>query len=150
MGILRKGRTILEDLIGEEAVKVGTKYAKTGFDTAAKRAAPVRDAIRNQPLVKTFFKSVDPTIANAGTGLRMKVGWGIGLALGAPVAGAGAAAWDNRSTLMRNNASAAPVIPGGNIPALDYDASPNGTQAGDKTLGATGALVFGLNSGRHG
>lgn len=149
MGILRKARTLAEDLIGEEAVKVGTKYAKVGMHTAAAKISPVRDAVRNQPLVRKVFKSVDPTIANAGTGLRMR-GWAsTTLVGGAIVAGAGTAAWQNRGAFT-NNAANAPVMQGGNIPALDYDASANGTQMGNKSLGATGSLVFGLNSGRHG
>jgi hypothetical protein len=102
-----------------------------------------------QSLSKAFpklIKSVDPRLGNLYTGAATTalVGWA---AFGSIAAGTTAKGYMDMKTQQQTG----PATYVGNLPDYAYDAAGQvDRNTGDKSLGATGDLVFGLNSRRHG
>lgn len=93
-----------------------------------------------------LIRRVDPSFHNLGTGLQATGFAGVA-AFG--VFGAGSAISQRHDAAIASTTGKAEYI--GNMPDYAYDAQGQADRkTGDKSLGATGDLVFGLNASRHG
>lgn len=94
----------------------------------------------------SLIRRVDPALHNLGTGLQATGFAGVA-AFG--VFGLGSAISQQRDVAIANTTGKAEYV--GNMPDYAYDGQGQvDRKTGDKSLGATGDLVFGLNASRHG
>ncbi len=91
------------------------------------------------------MKSVKPGLSNFGTGLSATA-FTAGIVFGGAAMVGGI---QSGVQYAKNQRNLGPTQYMGNIPEIYYDATPQADRVtGDKTLGATGDLVFGLHNAR--